>query len=596
MIKIIPSVLIFLFVYFQTAAQTDLAGSGRALQFDGVDDYIDLGNIYDNLQFPLTISAWINKQGSTQYIWPIFASQDNAPLYNGFWFCLSATNLFFEYGDGRGEQLPAYRRGKSAAVPNLANRWIYVSAVVRSGSDIQLFANGQNVGGAMGGLSTMPMASNYPDDVAKIGYFHTNSVTHRFDGVMDELRIWNRALTENEIRETMCRRLKGDEPDLIGYWNFDETSGDVLKDLSPNGHDGILKGNPTRVFSGAPVGDESVFLYTTAWTGKTLSKDDVSVSNVSTNAYGVHIYSVNHNPSQTGGLDITNIQTPYYGVFVADDGETNTFDLTFTGNKVCSYYQREDNSEPSWDPSEVFSGIPKRIEVIPSYEASDLNINLGDDIMRCDEQSLVLEADPHPAGKTFLWSSGETTPAITVTSSGKFSVEVKQGCLVDKDTIEVTLLTSPPAFSLGEDEFLCTMESRTLAPAVENHDFVFTWQDGSKHTTILADQFGTYTLTLKNACGVSTDSITFSQQVYGEFLQYNFISPDNRDEWNQFFILDEKLIGAHLMVFNRWGKPVFESFNYQNNWDGNGAPAGVYFYTVTAACIEPLKGTLTIMR
>jgi hypothetical protein len=35
------------------------------------------------------------------------------------------------------------------------------------------------------------------------------------------------------------------------------------------------------------------------------------------------------------------------------------------------------------------------------------------------------------------------------------------------------------------------------------------------------------------------------------------MSPDNTDDLNQFFMLDEKLLGSQLAVFNRWRKPVF---------------------------------------
>ena len=39
--------------------QTDNVGSGRALRFDGVDDFVDLGNTYHDLNLPFSISAWI---------------------------------------------------------------------------------------------------------------------------------------------------------------------------------------------------------------------------------------------------------------------------------------------------------------------------------------------------------------------------------------------------------------------------------------------------------------------------------------------------------------------------------------------------------
>lgn len=724
-------------------SQNDDVGSGRAISFDGIDDYIDLGDIFDDVALPITISAWVYLEPNNNTIqYPIFTSQDNLLTYNGFTFVTSTLpHIGFTIGDGRGGNNSVYRRSR-AGYYDAVGQWVHLTAVARSGQDIHTYVNGYELSGEYQGSSTYPMDSYSPDQVAKIGYLFSNNFSYWFDGIMDELRIWNRDLSINEIRQTMCLRLDGDEPDLIGYWNFDETDGDVLKDLSPNGHDGILKGNPTRVFSGAPVGDESVFLYTGNWTGKSLSKDDISVSNVSSNAYGVHIYSVHHAPSQTGGLDLTEFQPPYHGVFIADDGQTNTFDLSFSGNNACSYNERTDNSEPDWNPSETFTEISHRIEIIPAYEASHLQISLGEDLMVCDEGSYFLETDTDPAGKTFRWNSGATSPGITVTESGSYAVEVKQGCLVDKDTIAITFSSSPPDFSLGEDELLCEMEPRTLSAGLVNTNYTLTWQDGSgdesypvtdfgtywlkvqnacgsagdtvtftqivepdlnvflgeditfceplpffllahsdpdgktflwntghttpgisvsasgiytvevtgkcksdrdtiqisylsappafslgedetlcameanrtlsfetgnndfdltwhngsKGNTIPVVDFGTYWLKVQNACGSAVDSITFTQKDFKDIRKYNFISPNNQDALNQYFSLDARLLGSQVAVFNRWGKLVFESGDYQNNWDGNALPAGVYYYTVRGDCFQPLKGTLTIMR
>ncbi len=138
---------------------------------------------------------------------------------------------------------------------------------------------------------------------------------------MDELRVWNYALTENQVRQTMCKKLTGQEPGLIGYWTFDETTGNILNDKSLKHFNGLLKGNPKRVFSGAPVGDQSVFTYTNTWTGKSLSLIDndykIAVDNIRGNPEGIHLYSVNSIPSQTAGLNLSDINEPYFGVFVA---------------------------------------------------------------------------------------------------------------------------------------------------------------------------------------------------------------------------------------------------------------------------------------
>lgn len=576
---------------------TDNVGSGRAIRFDGIDDYIDLGNIYDDIALPITISAWIYIDPQNVILtFPIFDSQDNSAIYNGFTLITSSIpHAGFTYGDGQGGNNPAFRRARAGYFQTMG-RWVYITATATSGSNIEIYMNGYRVSSDYQGSSNLPMNSNSPTEVAKIGYLFSNGNIFHFKGIMDELRIWNRSLSEQEIRQTMCQKLKGNEAGLIGYWTFDETEGDVLKDLSSKGFHGQLKGNPTRVFSGAPVGDESVFLYPTSWADKSLIKDDLSVVNVSGNPFGVHIYKINTLPSQTGGLNLGTVKPPYYGVFLAADDAPNTFDLTFTGNSVCQISERTDNSIPSWNQALSLTGFAERREIIPSSEGVEvsLEVSLGNDTLLCNKQSLLLEGGMVRPGRTFLWSTGNTSPSITVSSSGAFWVVVKEECSVDRDTIQVAFLNTPPAFSLGEDEVFCTFESRTLVTNFSNEAYDVSWQDGSNESSFRILDYGIYWLKIENLCGVSADTISFSQKILKDIKHYNFMSPNNEDDLNQYFPIDEQLRGAALTVFNRWGKQVYQSANYQNDWDGNSLPSGIYFYTIRGVCFEVQKGTLTI--
>jgi hypothetical protein len=69
---------------------------------------------------------------------------------------------------------------------------------------------------------------------------------HYADAVFDDVRIWSIARTQEEIQATMNTTLKGNEPGLVGYWNFDDGT---ANDLSPNGNHGSLKGDAKIVES-----------------------------------------------------------------------------------------------------------------------------------------------------------------------------------------------------------------------------------------------------------------------------------------------------------------------------------------------------------
>jgi hypothetical protein len=224
------------------------------MQFNGVTDYVNLGNVYRNLTLPFTISAWVYLDPTTNFPAPIFSSADNGTIYNGFWLFVWQNSIVFEYGDGKGGNNPAFRRGTIAPVNNVTmlDRWIHVCGVMNGPFDIQLYVNGIEIGGNSSGESNFPIDSSVPGDSARIGYYFANGVNYWFHGSIDEIRLWNRGLTAAEVRAGMCKKLSVSDPGLIGYWNFNETSGNIIFDKSLNGYSGQLKGNPTRTFPVRP--------------------------------------------------------------------------------------------------------------------------------------------------------------------------------------------------------------------------------------------------------------------------------------------------------------------------------------------------------
>ena len=60
-----------------------------------------------------------------------------------------------------------------------------------------------------------------------------------FEGSLDEIRIWHRALSASEIRSNLYTRLLGNEPGLQAAWNFE----DAAQDVTTNGNRGYLRGS-----------------------------------------------------------------------------------------------------------------------------------------------------------------------------------------------------------------------------------------------------------------------------------------------------------------------------------------------------------------
>ena len=64
-----------------------------------------------------------------------------------------------------------------------------------------------------------------------------------FDGLIDEVRIWNDIRTQQEIQDNYQKELVGNETNLVGYWKFNND----YTDETSNGNDLTASGSP--VFS-----------------------------------------------------------------------------------------------------------------------------------------------------------------------------------------------------------------------------------------------------------------------------------------------------------------------------------------------------------
>ena len=66
--------------------------------------------------------------------------------------------------------------------------------------------------------------------------------------------------------------------------------------------------------------------------------------------------------------------------------------------------------------------------------------------------------------------------------------------------------------------------------------------------------------------------------VNGQLAFYNIITPNN-DKLNDVLLIDNAALypGNQFSIFNRWGKQVYQTTNYRNDWGGDDKiAAGVY--------------------
>ena len=66
-----------------------------------------------------------------------------------------------------------------------------------------------------------------------------DNTENSYDGKMDDVSFWSIALSLEEIQAYMDCSPEGNEEGIIGYWDFEEGSGETALDLS-NGNNGII--------------------------------------------------------------------------------------------------------------------------------------------------------------------------------------------------------------------------------------------------------------------------------------------------------------------------------------------------------------------
>jgi hypothetical protein len=202
------------------------APTATGLDFDGTNDYVSIGNIL-NTNESYTKEAWIfaRSSGGNNII-----SSEDAPfwLLNGH---LSASNDF----------VPSYVGhiiSDPADFP--LNTWVHVAVTYNAAtSTMVLYKNG---------IEVASTSSAQGHDAGNILIGSYTSPGYTFNGKMDEVRIWNRALNSCEINNSMnCEGLPGSDGLIAlyhlnqGYVNANNSSETTATDASGNGNHGTLQ-------------------------------------------------------------------------------------------------------------------------------------------------------------------------------------------------------------------------------------------------------------------------------------------------------------------------------------------------------------------
>lgn len=106
-----------------------------------------------------------------------------------------------------------------------ANTWYHVAATY-DGAAMKIYING------VLDVSKSQTGSVSSNGAFNVGYLYNTS--RNFNGKVDEVRVWKRALSQTEISQNMCN-VSVPATSLAAYWKFNEGSGSSVQDTSGNG-------------------------------------------------------------------------------------------------------------------------------------------------------------------------------------------------------------------------------------------------------------------------------------------------------------------------------------------------------------------------
>ncbi|WP_242046150.1 MULTISPECIES: LamG-like jellyroll fold domain-containing protein [Calothrix] len=210
------------------------------LSLDGVNDYVNLNNpSHLNFTGEITIEARV-KVKATGFLRNI-VSHGHGINPSGEVVLRIAGDQYQIGSSGSSENFTVY----TVPSEDIGN-WVHLAGVYDTQAQAwKLYRNGMLVSSTASSTGAVQVNENWAIGARGTG-------TERFfNGDIDEVRIWNKARTQQEIQANLNQTLAGNEANLFGYWNFDNVAGSTITDLA-KGNNGTLT-NGASIISGNDI-------------------------------------------------------------------------------------------------------------------------------------------------------------------------------------------------------------------------------------------------------------------------------------------------------------------------------------------------------
>ena len=199
------------------------------LQFDGNDDYVINSNL-NGFNFSnsneITIETRFKLLGHSGFD-GIVSMLSNGIKYRTM--VSPASNPYYDAG-----------MHQDVGVNNFTfniNTWYHYVMVVRGGGNAEIYVNGSLISNLSNSVpSVLPNVSQILIGTGEAPGAHPSYA------VIDDCRVWNIALSQDEIQTYMTSSPSATASGLVGYWDFNEGSGNTVNDLTGNGNHATVNG------------------------------------------------------------------------------------------------------------------------------------------------------------------------------------------------------------------------------------------------------------------------------------------------------------------------------------------------------------------
>lgn len=208
-----------------------------ALDFAGSGTYVTFGNPAQLGLGQFTLEAWFRRDGAGAtantgtggfYGIPLItkgvgeADGDNRDM--NYFFGIHGANgvLAADFEEGGGGSSPGLNHPIEGTTPIATGVW-YHAAVTYDGSSWTLYLDGNIENQLTAGEP--PQSSSIQHAGLAVALNSTGGSSGFFDGVLDEVRVWDHARTQTQVRATINSQIDAAQPGLVARWSLNEGAG-----------------------------------------------------------------------------------------------------------------------------------------------------------------------------------------------------------------------------------------------------------------------------------------------------------------------------------------------------------------------------------